>query len=373
MVTPNQQSVIAPPPGGRVFVFKEDERPGGGPLRTIAFTDVNIKPRTYEELAAAKLHQGITIPLEMYNGRIVDTDVEGVDTSKIAHITATLVSPFTAKAIGLVPGGWLPSALAATKETSVILLDRNIITEIAGRFRGGKKVGRAPDFLDLFENHPVRVNPMLFALEGNQRAFPDLDLVRSQLEEVTAKLTEALPSATLMVGPGSIDGVLGLIEDVRPSFERKQAFLRQVAPMLKTQVAQRDIDRRWDELLAVAKACGAEQASFVVLAALSTLVNPGRSAARSLLKFSSSYDDADAYNALSDLQALELLLYSFVYVPDAITQLCTADRNLALFWVGANVTDVVRVGDGIRFTMAPHEAILPEPYAQRWATGLEAA
>ncbi|QIG80384.1 hypothetical protein [Stakelama tenebrarum] len=90
-------------------------------------------------LAAAKLHAGITIPLEMFNGRVVDTDVEGVDTRKYAHITATLESPFTAKAIGLVRGGWLPSALAATRETAVILPDRNIITEISGRFDEGRR------------------------------------------------------------------------------------------------------------------------------------------------------------------------------------------------------------------------------------------
>ena len=164
-MTESAQQLVQPPrPGGRMFVYKEQERPGGGPLRTLAFTDVDIRPRTYEELATAKLHAGITIPLEMYNGRIVDTDVEGIDTSKYAHITATLVSPFTAKAIGLVRGGWLPSALAATRETAVILPDRNIITEIAGRFDGGKKVGRDPDFLDLFEDDPVRINPMLFAM-----------------------------------------------------------------------------------------------------------------------------------------------------------------------------------------------------------------
>lgn len=199
-----------------MFVYKEQERPGGSPLRTIAFTDVDIRPRTYEELASAKLHAGITIPLEMYNGRIVETDVEGIDTSKYAHITATLVSPFTAKAIGLVRGGWLPSALAATRETAVILPDRNIITEIAGRFDGGKRVGRDPDFLDLFEDDPVRISPMLFAMEGNGRALPTPEIARAQLEEAAAKLRQALPAATLMVWPESIDGLLWVIEDVRP-------------------------------------------------------------------------------------------------------------------------------------------------------------
>lgn len=373
MIEAVQQLVQPPRPGGRMFVYKEQERPGGGPLRTIAFTDVDIRPRTYEELATAKLHAGITIPLEMYNGRIVDTDVEGVDTSKYAHITATLVSPFTSKAIGLVRGGWLPSVLAATRETAVVLPDRNIITEIAGRFDGGKKVGREPDFLDLFEDDPVRINPMLFAMEGNNRALPEPDAARAQLEEAVAKLRKALPTATLMVGPGSIDGLLGLIEDVRPGMARKQAFLRRVAPILAAPVARRDVDRRWQEILAAAKDIGVVQASLVVLAVLSTLVNPGRSAAKSLFKFHAAYSDADAYNALSDLQALDLLLYSLAFFPDTHTQVCTADRNLALFWVGAGASDIARTGDGIRFTLTPHEAVLPDGYAERWAAEVGAA
>jgi hypothetical protein len=353
-----------------MFIYKEQERPDGGAPRTIAFTDVDIRPRTYEELASAKLHAGITIPLEMYNGRIVETDVEGVDTSQYAHITATLVSPFTSKAIGLVRGGWLPSPLAATRQNAVILPDRNIITEIAGRFDGGKKVGRAPDFLDLFEDDPVHINPMLFALEANGRALPTPDVARAQLEEAVAKLRKALPVATLMVGPSSIDGLLGLIEDVRPSMARKQAFLGHVAPVLAAPVARRNIDRHWEDILAAARDCGVVLGSIVVLAVLSALVNPGRSAAKSLLKFQTDYSDADAYNALSDLQALELLLYCFAFFPERHTQLCTADRNLALFWVGAGASDIVRDDDGIRFTMTPHEAVLPELYAERWSAEL---
>ena len=356
-----------------MFVFKEQERLGGGPLRTIAFTDVDIMPRSYEVLVEARLHAGLTITLEMYNGRIVDTDVEGVDISKYAHITATLVSPFTAKAIGLVRGGWLPSTLAATRETAVILPDRNIMSEIAGRFDGGKKVGRTPDFLDFFEDDPVRINPMLFAMEGNGRALPSPRMAKAQLEEAVEKLRKALPLATLMVGPGSLQGMLGMIEDVRPGMVRKQAFLRYLAPILAAPVARRDIDRRWQEVFAAAKDFGVVKASLVVLAVLSTVVNPGRSAAKSLLKFHAGYSDADAYNALCDLQSLDLLLYCLAFFPEMHTQLCTADRNLALFWVGAAASDIAREGGDIRFTMTPHYAILPEVYAERWVGEVNAS
>jgi hypothetical protein len=360
--------IIAPRPGGRVFVYKEIEHPEGGEPRTVAFTDVDIKPRGYEELAAARLHEGVTIPLEMYNGRIVRTDVEGMPTDQYAHIKATLQSPFTARAIGLVRGGWLPSALAATRESAVVMPDRNIITEIASRFVDGKAVGRQKDFLDLFEDMPIKISPMLFALEGNGREIPNPEAARAQLLEVVDKLRSALPAATLMFGPQSVEGLLGLIEDSRPGMLRKQALLRRLAPALSAPIARRNVDARWTEALATADELGVPRNSSLMLALLSTIINPsGHCAAKRLLKFHSGYSAADAYNALSDLRALDLLIFSLAMFPDHDTQICTGDRNLALFWVGMGASDFRLEGRGAQFMMAPHEAVLPPLHAERWA------
>lgn len=366
--------IIAPRPGGHMFVFKEAVPPEGGAARTIAFTDVDIQPRGYEELAGARLHEGITIPLEMHNGRIVETDVEDMPTDRYAHFTTTLQSPFTAKAIGLVRGGWLPSALAATKDNAVVMPDRNIISEIAGRFANGQTVGRPRDFLDLFADTPVKINPMLFALEGNGREIPDPATARAQLHEAVAKLRAALPAATLMFGPQSFEGLLGLIEDSRPGMARKQALLRRLAPALAAPVARRNVDARWAETLASADELGVPRNAPLMLALLSTIVNPGgRCAARRLLKFHPGYSDADAYNALSDLRTLDILLFSLALVPDHETQICTGDRDLALFWVGMGASEIRMEGNSAEYSMWPHEAILPEAYAKRFAEDVRKA
>jgi hypothetical protein len=360
--------IVAPRPGGHLFVFRENEHPEGGAPRTVAFTEVEIRARGYQELAEARLHQGITIPLDMYNGRIVETDVEGMPTDKYAHITATLESPFTARAIGLVRGGWLPSALAATRENAVVMPDRNVITDIAGRFANGRRVGRQKDFLDLFEDMPIRISPLLFALEGNGRDFPDAVTARSQLDEAVGKLRAALPAATIMVGPQSLEGLLGLIDDSRPGMARKQALLRRLAPALAAPVARRNVDERWSEVLTAADELGVPRRSPLVLALLSTIVNPrGYCAAKRLLGFHAHYSDADAYNALSDLRSLDILLLSLAMVPDHDTQLCTADRPLALFWVGMCISEIRLDGRGATYSMTPHEAVLPDAYAARWA------
>jgi len=107
------------------------------------------------ELAEAKLHKKLTIPLELRGSKIVDTSVDDLDTTKSYTARTTLESTFTSRAIGLVKGGWLPSALAASLPDTIMLVDRNVVSEIIRRFDSGKKVGVEPDFLDLFADTPV--------------------------------------------------------------------------------------------------------------------------------------------------------------------------------------------------------------------------
>ncbi len=337
------------------FLFRVLAQDDGRPAKTIAFTAENVRPLGYAELARAKLHKKLTIPLELDNSKVVDTDIDGLDKSKSYSIKATLESAFTSRAIGLVKGGWLPPALAACLNTT-ILVDRNMVSQIIGRFKGGRKVGAEADFLDLIADRPVRINPLLFAMEGNARGVPTPNLVRDQLEEAVTKLQAALPSAKLVVSSGSLKGALGLIEESRPGIARKQQFLMRVAPSLTAPVSRRNMQARRDEMLVAADECGVSRNSLVVLAALSSVVVPnGGSPAKKLLKFKAGYCEQDAYNALADLRSLELLIHLFAWFPDEPTLLCTADRNLALFWTGIRASNFKRKGAGVSFDLSPSE------------------
>ncbi|CAH2399258.1 hypothetical protein [Mesorhizobium escarrei] len=232
------------PRAGGTFLFKESEGPNGGPGRTISFAGVDIQPRSYAELAAASSNLPITIQLDMYNGEILHTDFNGVDPGTVVHVSTTLESRFTSRAIGLVKGGWLPSALATIKADSIILVDRNVVTEIVSRFESGVKKGREPDFLDLFEDSPIRINPMLCALEGNSRRMPDPHETKAQIDEAVNKLRRALPKAEIVVGAKSLEGVLGLIENTRASFSRKNAMLLELAPTLCAPTSRKDVAAR---------------------------------------------------------------------------------------------------------------------------------
>ncbi|MEX5286388.1 hypothetical protein QCO44_12325, partial [Selenomonas sputigena] len=247
-----------------------------------------------------------------------------------------------------------------------ILIDRNIVSQIVGRFDGGRAVGSDPDFLDLFADRPLKISPVLFAMEGNTRATPTPEQVRGQLDEFIAKFRAALPATKLVVDSNVEKGILGSIEDTRAGFAKRQKFLMSVAPRLVAPVARAKVPARRDEVLSIADQCGVARGSLVVLAALSVVfVANGASPAKRLLKIRAEYRDEDAYNALVDLRSLEMLIYVFARLPDLPAMLCTADKDLALFWVGIQASNFEKKGAGVSCDLLPIDALLPG-FANEW-------
>lgn len=123
---------------------------------------------------------------------------------------------------------------------------------------------------------------------------------------------------------------------------------------------------RRDEVLSKADQCGVSRASLVVLAALSAVfVANGASPAKRLLKIKADYRDVDAYNALVDLRSLEMLIHVFAWLPNLPTMLCTADKDMALFWVGIQASNFEQKGAGVSCNLSPVDALLPG-FANEW-------
>jgi len=353
--------------GEPMFVFKELEGRDGEPPHTIGFTDVDVQPLGYDELANARLHEKLTIPLNWDKSKVVHTTIAGMDQSKRYKVATTLESPFTSQAIGLVKGGWLPSAFAVMRQNTTVLVDRNVVTRINGRFDNGENRGAEPDFLDLFADQPIRINPLLFVMEGNDREIPTPEQAASQLMEVEAKLRAALPQAQIVGGPDHFRGALGLLEDSRKSFEARTSFLLDIGPRLAAPVGRARMSATWADIVATADTHGIPRNSLVLLATLSAIAVPnGRSPARRLLNFKRNYGRGDAYNALADLRALDILISLFCLFPNDPVQLCTSDKDLALLWTGIQASDFRMEGRSYVFDMAPVEALLPGDTYSAW-------
>jgi len=342
----------------RVFRVKEPDREDGTPGQEIAFSNVEFSPLGYSELEKAILHRPMQISLSG-SGMVISSGVDGLSIGQRGRFRTVLNSPFTSKCIGLVSGGWLPS-LMALEDNSIMLPDRCVVAQLNARLKNGATKPQAePDFVDLFADSPIRINPLLFVLEGDDGQNPTPEAAVRHLHEAVSKLRSALPKAVMVAANDQgLKGVLGLVKDTQLGIARKQGFLERLNPMLKSPVSKKKVRSLCDAVLAAAQECDIPIRSLVVLAALSSIVvSNGQSPARRMLKFKGEYTSADAYNALADLRSLEILMYTFALFPDQRVMLCTADKDMALFWAGLRASNFAFSCGRLSFDIAPGDLL----------------
>ena len=373
---PSQALLVPDQASERVITYQEVDESGAPTGRSATFADLKVRGLGYADLIGHTLGTPLTMPLRLANARVVESNLEVLCLEAQGAISAVLNSPYSSRTLGLVRDGWLPSGIAF-KDSMIVLPDRCVFTELAGRFRAGEKTKlEDKDFLDFLTGRPVRINPLLYVLEGNLKRNPDYASIEHQFEVATEIINAALPLAQIVPsGRGCLEGVKGLIRDSEASMARKQEFLMCLAPRLRAPIAARRVSEVWDDVLSTAKACGVPARSLVVLAALSAVCVPnGKSPAKGLLKFNvSKYTVEDAYNALADLRSLELLMHLFAAFPDEETLLCTGDKDLVLFWAGIRPSEFVMVNGVFSVKFSPVEELLPNVTPERKAAYFSAA
>lgn len=348
-----------------------DEQTGEPTGRSASFVDVIFQGLQYSDLIDLKLGSKVEIPLSFKNAHLLESSIAELSSVTNASGRFKLESIYSSKTIGLVKDGWLPSGLAL-QDDMTILPDRCTISELVGHFRNGSKTNEAnKDFLDLFADQRVRINPLLYALEGNLKTNPSPEVVEQQFEEACAKIKVSLPLAELVPeSKGALQGVVGIINDTKIGMARKQEFLLHIAPRLRAPVSKQRLSLVWDEVLTAADGHNIPRRSLVVLAALSAATVPnGKSPAKALLKLTEpNYSAELAYNALADLRSLELLMYLFAMFPNERILLCTGDKDLALFWAGIRASNFAWHSDYFHCKYSPVEALLPNVTPERMAS-----
>ena len=365
------KELVAPNDAGeRVIIYQEIDESGVATGRSATFADIEFRGLGYADLIGHTLGTPLVMPLRLANARVIQSNLLDLSLETQVSVSAVLDSPYSSRALGLVRDGWLPSGIAFS-DSMIVLPDRCVFSELAGRFRAGEKTKlEDKDFLDFLIGRKVRINPLLYVLEGNLKRNPDDASIEHQFDVATEIINAALPLAQIVpIGRGSLEGVRGLIRDSEAGMVRKQEFLTRLAPKLRAPIAARRVNEVWDEVLATAKACEVPVRSLVVLAALSAVCVPnGKSPAKGLLKFNvRKYTVEDAYNALADLRSLEVLMHLFAAFPDEKILLCTGDKDLVLFWAGIRPSEFAMVNGVFSAKFSPVEDLLPNVTSERKA------
>ncbi|KQY80843.1 hypothetical protein ASD35_03055 [Pelomonas sp. Root1444] len=292
--------------------------------------------------------------------------MEEMPPGNASFLETTVGTDITVRHIGLVRGGWLPAGLAVTTG-NVIMPDRCTLTELRGRFKAGgmEKVGR--DFVDWLDDPNARINPVLLALEGNQREYPTGAQIESQMAEHVGLLRSLLPQATIIGdAPEVMAAIKQLAEEQRAPSERTIEFLLATAPLLRHQVSRERLPSVMGAIAEAARRRGLSLTDIAVACAMSAAaVSGGRNAAKRALKFTvPSYSRQDAFNAMADLRSLKAFAALLAVVPTGRPVLCTSDKDLALVWCGLNLAEF-NAGEGAPVVKArPLDAFLPPAAGQ---------
>lgn len=345
-----------------LITYREEDEITGKPTgRFISFSNINFIPLQYSDLVALKPGKS-KIPLRFENTTIQKSNYPNIPENKLVDGQLPLETEYSSKTLGLIKGGWLPSGLAL-KSNTIIIPDRCTVSEIFHHFRNGEKVSQKNDFLDFFADKRIKINPILFALEGNQKRNPSPEVVSQQFNEACVKIKTALPFAEVALAhKNGLDGINRIIEETQPSMNQKQDFLIQIAKTIKHPISSRSHPMVWNEILAAADSYKIPKKSLLVISVLSAIsVKNGKSPARRLLKLThDNYTKELAYNALSDLRSLEILMRLFALFPTMNFMLCTGDKDLALFWAGIRASNFSWENGIFQATFSPIEALLPE-------------
>ncbi|WP_186043950.1 hypothetical protein [Burkholderia gladioli] len=344
--------------------------------RRLALSGGELVPLGFDELVPlqGKLREPIAFPLRIEGATVASTEFKHLRTAEKLNVKMELQSHLGSTVLGLVKGGWLPSGLILDEET-LLLPDRCTVAALRSRFIGGQpKVGVPPDFLDFAHDKALKINPMLYAMEGTTGSCnPDASELSSLYDRAARKIGEALPKAVMFPSKNdALRGVIGLLRDQAQGFTARQRFLIKAAPLLATPIARKQLPDLWFQLLELADRHGVARASMLVCALVSaSAAHPAMNPAMGVLKPRRQYTEKNAFNALADLRALDLLIAAGTDFPDKRVALLTEDRALALFWVGMQTHNHRRDGTSIRYAMNPHKAMFARLSDQELQTVLK--
>ncbi len=326
--------------------------------KRLSLAPQEVLPLGFRELAnIRKLNQPITLPLRLKNAKVISSDFDEIVPETRLNTNAILNSTHCSTTLALLQGGWLPSGLAV-RQNSLLLPDRCTIGAIRHRFVGGNiKSGHSDDFLDLLKDYPIKINPVLYILEGNSgKTSPSESQLPELYDKAVQKIQEALPAAVILPDKASIiQGCARLLRDTTSTLSQKQAFLVKAAPLAAPSISKNSRPRIWLEIFTLAKHFGINSASTLMVALLSaTAARQDLNPAKKWLKPKNTYTESNAFNALSDLRALDVLIAAITDFPEQHTALLTNDIPLAQLWAGLQAHSYRRQGNDIHYTINPH-------------------
>ena len=276
----------------------------------------------------------------------------------------------------LVFGGWIPCTFI--KQNTILLADRNIVSEIIRRYKNGrKKINEELDSFDnIFLNNNIMLDISAFVIEGNERKIPTNSMIDEQVSTVTRDIKLALPNLKIAIYPKNNTYYHNIKNFLKPIIEYRMIFLQEIAPKLNKQFTEKSREEAVNLVFKTAKKIKLKKDDIVIILALLRILMKGKkTAAQLLLKDSQTYSEENAYNAAFDLSTIEMLINLYTYHEKNTNYniaLITKDKGLSLFnslfyntIIGNRADGKMQVKAKIPYSIFSDDEYLLETY-QKW-------
>lgn len=245
-------------------------------------------------------------------------------------------------------GGWLPPAFMSA---DVVLVDRNITSLLPSidSLSNRKDIEGNKWWFSFLNNPTTKLNPILCAFEGGNGKVPNFDEFCTELNRLSELMEASFPAAEIIKFDGkSLTQAYQLVHDLNDRYKREQSFLMSIAPLICNTPAKSKLLETEQKILSCARSNNLPNCSLIFIAALSCLYEDPSStkeqAGRKILKPTPNYTNKAAHNAISDLRALEFIMYSNG-MELGNPAFCTRDRYLAYFWCSIQPSRRIKSAD----------------------------
>ncbi len=267
----------------------------------------------------------------------------------------------------LVKGGWLPPSFVQPPN---LLADSNAIGNLEAINKGNAQpiYEQLDWWFKLPNESDLTINPLLYAMEGNQLRTPTFEELKSSFATATEIIRKKFPKAKIIAYENAhFQAAFELITNISKQNEKDVEFLIKAITLVVDSVSAPNLPKIESEIIKIAQETKLDLKSLSVLTVLSCLYDDGRSgfaaAHKILFKSRSEYTKKDAYNTLADLNALRFFIGTLALSESNNSEpfsLCTSDKALVLLWSGFNFYDIRFVKDaGARSSFLLSENLFP--------------
>lgn len=327
--------------------------------------NTHFRPLSYSELNSVAIKKEKNLNLSFQGLMTEDLSEHSSNFEPVkSNFTVTFNEEF--QIFSLIEGGWLPLPFVNPPH---FLVDSNVIINLEKIMKNPSISGSeyASWWLQMLNSSDVIINPILYAFEGKEMKTPKFSDFVDCFEDSTKTIQNVLPNAGIIkFSSESYAEVYKIVKNSIEKNEKQKEFLLEVNSLLYNHISRRNLSEVELEILNIAKRLDIKLNSLLLLITLSCLYESNDNAyfpvARKILKFSPTFNEKNAFNALSDLIAIELFVGTGAVSNKTESpkfSFCTSDKSIALFGCGLNLRNKIFGADGLTFSISIPKELFP--------------